>query len=68
MKIYSSDELKARWIEQLDVAQATWSKISEAELRDTDGHTLKLAALIERRYEISREEAEKQIKKFFTKS
>lgn len=61
----STDELKGKWKQQVGAAKVAWGKLTEDELLKSEGEAQKLAGLVQERYAVSREEAEKQIKKFF---
>ncbi|WP_291990538.1 CsbD family protein [Luteitalea sp.] len=65
MNLPSVDELKGKWREQMGAAKVAWGELTDDELLKVEGHEDKLAGLIEQRYAISREEAEKQVKHFF---
>ena len=45
-------------------AQQKWSKITHAEFTEIDGSSKKLSKLVESRYNVKPEEAEKQVKQF----
>ncbi|WP_245615784.1 CsbD family protein [Andreprevotia chitinilytica] len=59
------DELKAQWTQYLGAAKIAWGKLTENELLECEGRLQKLAGLIQQRYAISRDEAERQVKSFF---
>ncbi|MDI1303230.1 MAG: hypothetical protein PSX71_15125 [bacterium] len=61
----SMDELKARWKNKIGIARTVWSKLSEKELLESDGHKLPLVCLIQERHDITRDEANKQVNHFF---
>jgi len=61
----SVDELKGKWKQQVGAAKIAWGKLTEDELLKSEGHAQKLAGLVQERYAITRDEADKQIKKFF---
>lgn len=61
----SIEETKENWRQQISAAKSIWGKITENELIKIDGHQHKLAALIQKRYDISSTKAEKQVKDFF---
>lgn len=61
----SVDEIKGKWKQQVGAAKIAWGKLTEDELLKTEGHQEKLAGMVQERYAITRDEAEKQIKKFF---
>lgn len=61
----SVDELKARWKEQVTAACMVWNKLSEKELLESEGHKMPLVCLIQARHDITRDEANKQVNRFF---
>ncbi|MGD9841631.1 MAG: CsbD family protein [Steroidobacteraceae bacterium] len=65
--IPSIEELKGKWQQYVGAAKVAWGDISEDELLKLEGHTQKLAGLIHERYAVSREEADMQVERFFTK-
>jgi uncharacterized protein YjbJ (UPF0337 family) len=67
MNIPSVDELKGKWQQQVGAAKIAWGKLTEDELLKSEGHDQKLAGLIQERYAITRDEAEKQVKEFLDK-
>jgi uncharacterized protein YjbJ (UPF0337 family) len=67
MNIPSVDELKGKWQQQVGTAKIAWGKLTEDELLKSEGHDQKLAGLIQERYAITRDEAEKQVKEFLDK-
>ncbi len=60
----SGDQMKAKWHQYLGDAKATWGKLTDDEFLELEGNTQKLAGLVEERYAISKEAAQKQVKKF----
>jgi uncharacterized protein YjbJ (UPF0337 family) len=64
----SAGEIKGRWKQHIGAAKIAWGKLTEDELRKAEGHEQKLAGLIQERYAVSREEAEKQVKAFYEKN
>lgn len=54
----------ANWPQQIDAAQATWSKLSEPELLRTEGVEHRLILLVQQRYAITRVRATRQVKSF----
>ncbi len=68
MNIPSVDELKGKWQQQVGKAKIAWGKLTEDELLKSEGHDQKLAGLIQERYAITRDEAEKQVKEFLDKT
>jgi uncharacterized protein YjbJ (UPF0337 family) len=67
MSLPSADELKGKWKQQVGAAKLAWGKLTEDELLQAEGRQDKLAGLIQERYAIAREEAEKQVKEFLDK-
>lgn len=67
MSLPNADELKGKWKQQVGAAKLAWGKLTEDELLQAEGRQDKLAGLIQERYGIAREEAEKQVKEFIDK-
>ena len=63
----SVDELKGKWKQQVGAAKIAWGKLTEDELLKADGAHDKLSGLVQERYAVTRDEAEKQVKDFFAK-
>ncbi|WP_297792473.1 CsbD family protein [uncultured Marinobacter sp.] len=66
--MFSADEMKGKWKQQVGKAKLAWGKLTEDELLAAEGRQEKLAGLVQERYAITREEAEKQVKEFFSKN
>ncbi len=60
----SVDEMQAKWKKHVGSAKVAWGELTEDELLKSEGHAQKLTGLVEERYAINREEAEKQVNKF----
>lgn len=67
MSLPSADELKGKWKQQVGAAKIAWGKLTEDELLQSEGHEEKLAGLVQERYAITRDEADKQVKSFIKK-
>ena len=67
MSMPSADELKGKWQQQVGAAKIAWGKLTEDELIKSEGHAQKLAGLVQERYAITRDEADKQVKDFIDK-
>lgn len=67
MSLPSVDQIKGQWKQQVGAAKIAWGKLTEDELLKLEGHQEKLTGLVQERYAISRDEADKQVKKFFSK-
>jgi uncharacterized protein YjbJ (UPF0337 family) len=63
----SIDAAKGVWKQQVGAAKIAWGKLTEDELLRLEGHEQKLAGLVQERYAITRDEADKQVKAFFAK-
>lgn len=66
--IPSVDEIKGKWKQQVGAAKIAWGKLTEDELLKADGREEKLAGLVQERYAITRDEADRQVKSFFQKN
>ena len=64
----STGEIQGKWKEAVGGAKIAWGKLTEDELLQSEGHEQKLAGLIQQRYAITHDEAEKQVKEFFEKT
>lgn len=53
------------WKGQVGAARVAWGRLTEEELLKTDGDHQKLAGLVQDRYAVSRDEADRQVKSFF---
>jgi len=67
MNLPSVDEIKGKWKQQVGAAKIAWGKLTEDELLKLEGHEQKLAGLVQERYAVTRDEADKQVKAFFDK-
>ena len=63
----SADALKGKWKQQVGAAKIAWGKLTEDELLRLEGHEQKLSGLVQERYAITRDEADRQVKTFFEK-
>lgn len=68
MSLPSADEVKGKWKQQVGAAKIAWGKLTEDELLKLEGHEQKLAGLVQERYAITRDEADRQVKSFFEKN
>jgi uncharacterized protein YjbJ (UPF0337 family) len=67
MKLPGVDEINGRWKQRIGAAKIVWGKLTEDELLKLEGHQEKLAGLIQERYAITRDEADRQVKSFLAK-
>lgn len=68
MNIPSADEIKGKWKQHVGAAKIAWGKLTEDELLKLEGHQQKLVGLVQERYAVSRDEADRQVKDFFEKN
>jgi uncharacterized protein YjbJ (UPF0337 family) len=67
MSIPSTDELKGKWKQQVGAAKLAWGKLTEDEILQSEGRAEKLVGLVQERYAITRDEADKKVRSFFDK-
>ena len=67
MSMLNADEMKGKWKQQVGNAKIAWGKLTEDELLKSEGESQKLAGLVQERYAITREQADKQVKNFLEK-
>ncbi len=67
MNVPSVDEVKGKWKQHVGAAKIAWGKLTEDELLKLEGQQQRLAGLVQERYAITRDEADKQVKSFFEK-
>ncbi|MCY1265745.1 hypothetical protein D9M68_216270 [compost metagenome] len=63
-----ADIIKGKWRELVGTARVVWDELTVAELIGSEGDAQKLTSLIQERYEMTHEEAEKQVLSFFERS
>jgi len=68
MSVPSADELKGKWKQQVGAAKLAWGKLTEDEILQSEGRAEKLVGLVQERYAITRDDADKQVRKFFDKA
>lgn len=61
------DELAGKWKQKVGSAKVLWGKLTDDELLKTEGHLQKLGGLVQERYAITREVADKQVSDFMAK-
>ena len=67
MNLPTVDELKGKWKQHVGAAKIAWGKLTEDELLKIEGHQQKLVGLVQERYAVTRDEADRQVKSFFDK-
>ena len=68
MSMPTADEIKGKWKQHVGAAKVMWGKLTDDELLTSEGHIEKLAGLVQERYAITREAADKQVKEFIEKN
>lgn len=68
MGLLSADELKGKWKQQVGAVKLAWGKLTDDEILKSEGRAEKLAGLVQERYAITRDEADKQVNRFFDKN
>jgi uncharacterized protein YjbJ (UPF0337 family) len=58
------DELAGKWKQKVGSAKVMWGKLTDDELLKTEGHVQKLGGLLQERYAITKEAADKQVSDF----
>ena len=58
------DELAGKWKQKVGSAKVIWGKLTDDELLKTEGHVQKLGGLLQERYAITKEAADKQVSDF----
>jgi uncharacterized protein YjbJ (UPF0337 family) len=62
------DQIKGKWTEMSGNAKKTWGKLTDDDLAQADGDRDKLVGRIQHKYGIAKEEAEKQVDDWTSKS
>ena len=60
-------QIEGRWNQLKGDAKSTWGKLTDDDLTVIDGKREKLSGIIEERYGVMREDAEKQIDAFLAR-
>jgi hypothetical protein len=61
------DAFNGKWPSQIKAAKSNWNKISESELIKSNGTEINLTELVQQRYAVSKDVANKQVKSFIDK-
>jgi Uncharacterized protein conserved in bacteria len=62
---YNKDVANGQWNQIMGRAKAAWAELTDDELLHVEGDAQKLSGLIQKKYGIAREKAERQVKRFF---
>ena len=61
------DQLAAKWKQHTGTAKILWGKLTDDELLKTEGQLQRLSGLVQERYALTQDVAEKQVQEFFSK-
>ena len=61
------DQISARWQQHTGTAKVLWGKLTDDELLKTEGKLQRLSGLVQERYALTPDVAEKEVQKFFSK-
>jgi uncharacterized protein YjbJ (UPF0337 family) len=64
MKLPGSDVFKGKWKQHTGAAKITWGELTDDEIMKSEGHQEKLCGIIQERYGITRDEANRQYDEF----
>lgn len=64
MSVFNADGYQGHWPQQIGAAKLAWSKLSEQELLKCEGHPMQLASLVQQRYGLTPDEADRQVRVF----
>ncbi len=62
------DILKGKWQQLTGSAKTEWGKLTDDELRQIDGEKDRLVGVVQEKYGLARDEAEKQVEDWIEKS
>jgi uncharacterized protein YjbJ (UPF0337 family) len=63
----NSNILHGKWMQLKGEVKKTWGKLTDDDLDQVEGDSIKLAGLLEEKYGYSKEKAQKEIDEFQTK-
>src|SRR5690606_19174460 len=63
--IMNKDIMEGQWKQLTGKAKAAWGELTDNELPKVEGNAERLTGLIQEKYGKTREEAEKEVKRFF---
>lgn len=68
MSLLNAEELKDKWKHQVGAVKLIWDELTEEEILQSEGRSEKLAGLVQERYAITRDTADRQVSRFFDKT
>jgi uncharacterized protein YjbJ (UPF0337 family) len=60
------DQISAKWKQHTGTAKILWGKLTDDELLKTEGQLQRLSGLVQERYALTKDVAEKQVQDFFS--
>jgi len=60
----NSEQWEGKWKELKGILKQKWGALTDNDLTELEGHRDRLAGLVEQRYGLAKEEAERQIREF----
>ncbi|MEO3677763.1 hypothetical protein ABGI61_01925 [Rheinheimera sp. FR7-31] len=67
VQVTPANAVKTKWPQQVKAAKSQWGKLSEAEILKSEGDPQQLSNLVQQRYAIGRDMADKQVASFLDK-
>jgi len=64
---FNQDLIAGKWKQHAGAAKILWGKLTDDEILETEGRLEKLAGIIQERYAITADTAEKQVREFMDK-
>ncbi len=64
MSLPGKDEMKGKWKQQVGAAKIAWGKLTDDEILQSEGQLEKLSGLVQERYAVTRDNADKQVQDF----
>jgi uncharacterized protein YjbJ (UPF0337 family) len=61
----NNDQIAGKWKQMKGEAKILWGRLTDDDLDIAEGHKDKLAGLVQERYGKTREEAEREVSRFF---
>ncbi|WP_409525392.1 CsbD family protein [Nitrincola sp. MINF-07-Sa-05] len=56
--------MKGKWKQQVGAAKIAWGKLTDDEILQSEGQLEKLSGLVQERYAVTRDNADKQVQDF----
>lgn len=61
------DKIEGNWKEFTGAAKAKWGELTDDEIQEAEGNREKMVGIIQQKYGVAKEEAERQIDEFASK-